>query len=55
MFFDRKVKPDAVVWTGSVASGLISGPLRQSVRLRIATRLPRMKIVTFYPLRSSPG
>ena len=34
MFADRKVKPGAVVGTGSVASGLISGPLCQSVRLR---------------------
>ena len=45
----------AVVWTGSVASGLIFGTLRQFVRLRIATRLPRMMIVASFPLRSSPG
>ena len=55
MFSDRKVKPGAVVWTGSVASGLISGPLCQSVRPRIATRPPRTVIMTSCPLRSSPG
>ena len=54
MFFVKRVRPAAVVWTGSVASGLIFGILRPFARLRVATRLPRMMIVASFPLRSLP-
>ena len=48
-------EPAAVVWTGSVASGLIFGTLLRFVRLRAATRLPRMMMEASFPLRSLPG